>query len=148
MAKIKYNFYTSYHTVSNANDISTSVGGRGAKTKLKYAQLTPPSVMELKWSEIKTLPSIDAYVELYEAGLKKLNPKQVWKDLQSLTPQGYTPTILCYCKYDDFCHRFIVAKWLGDELGLKWAEKSIVEKPELKGWTFNDWQYCYEPPKS
>lgn len=44
--------------------------------------------------------------------LDKLDPNQVYEDL------GENAILLCYEKETDFCHRFLVAKWLEKYLNI------------------------------
>lgn len=45
-----------------------------------------------------------------------LNPQQVWDELHELAGDA-EPTLLCYEKPGQFCHRRLVAKWFEVELG-------------------------------
>ena len=57
------------------------------------------------------------YIEHYYRDiLNKLDPKQVYKEL------GEDAVLLCWEKSSDFCHRHIVAEWLGEKLGIKVGE--------------------------
>ena len=47
-----------------------------------------------------------------------LDPETVYKEL------GEDSIIICYERYDKFCHRFIVAEWLEKELGIEISEVS------------------------
>ena len=62
--------------------------------------------------------------------LKRLDPKQVWKELHDLVP-GVEPILLCWETLeepDEWCHRRLVADWFKKELG-----ESVVElKLKLK----------------
>ena len=56
------------------------------------------------------------YIEhYYKDVLDKLNPQQVYDEL------GEDAVLLCWEK-SGFCHRFLVAKWLEDKLGVKVGE--------------------------
>ncbi len=53
--------------------------------------------------------------------LFKLNPKKTYEELLAF---GESPTLLCFEKPGQFCHRRLVADWLRDEL--------FVYVPEVK----------------
>lgn len=57
------------------------------------------------------------YTEQYQKEvLDKLDPKQVYEDL------GPDAVLLCYETEYQFCHRFLVAKWLEDNLNIEIEE--------------------------
>lgn len=58
----------------------------------------------------------EEYIRRYkEDVLSKLNPKEVYNDLKD-------KVLLCYERYDKFCHRHIVAQWLSEELDVNIKE--------------------------
>jgi len=51
------------------------------------------------------------YEEIYQQQiLSKLDPLEIYNKLKG-------KVILCYCGKDKFCHRHLVLKWLGENLG-------------------------------
>ena len=49
----------------------------------------------------------------YKEVLDKLSAKEVFREL------GENSVLLCWEKYDKFCHRHLVAEWLSKELGIE-----------------------------
>lgn len=76
----------------------------------QYKKLAP------KWwfyAKYKEDGDSNFYIEQYNKEvLDKLDPKQVYEDL------GENAILLCYEEETDFCHRFLVAKWLENHLGI------------------------------
>ena len=59
----------------------------------------------------------ERYIERYKAEiLGKLSIDKVVDDLYSMTADGTDPVLICYEKPGDFCHRHLVAEWLGKDL--------------------------------
>lgn len=90
---------------------------------------------------------IEDYTKIYQQQLDKLDPQKVWSDLHALT-NGSEPTLLCFEKpkaqlavtgYEPhpcdqnlwFCHRRLVAQWLGSTLN-KTVPEAFREKPGFK----------------
>jgi len=60
------------------------------------------------------------YIKQYQKEiLDKLDPKQVYEEL------GEDAVLLCWEKSGEFCHRFIVAEWLQDKLGIEIKEFTL-----------------------
>jgi uncharacterized protein YeaO (DUF488 family) len=61
--------------------------------------------------------TLERYTErFWEERLSVLDREQVLGDLENLA-QGYQEiALVCYEKPDDFCHRHIVAAWIGPEI--------------------------------
>lgn len=80
---------------------------------LSYATLAPK-----KWffDEWKADHDDAKYVERFNAEvLGKLDRNRVLADLAELAGgNDKTVVLMCYEKPDDFCHRHLVAQWLGD----------------------------------
>ena len=51
----------------------------------------------------------------YDQVLSKLNPEQVYNDL-------HDKVLLCYEKTGEFCHRYLVADWIFENLQIKITE--------------------------
>ena len=114
--------YTSnYNNCFKERDIRlVSISGdRGKKAKFEgdyYSSLAPKHDFWLLWhnnylnkSEIE---NNRFYISQYLINvLSKLNPEQVYKDLNN-------SILLCYEDSKQFCHRHIDAYWLEDELGI------------------------------
>lgn len=80
------------------------------------------------WDLIKTAESIDDYRPRYfREVLDLLDPNRVLADVQKLAG-GHTPVLMCFEKTPltrtNFCHRTMVADWLGDKLGIQVGEWS------------------------
>ena len=85
---------------------------------LRYKKLAPTYNI---LSEYKQTNNIDKYIkEYYNQILNKLNPNEVIKELYQLSNEKDI-ALICYEKYDKFCHRQIVAKWLNNQ-GIKVEE--------------------------
>lgn len=82
-----------------------------AKSTPKYVNCEKCSELFPDWEIInlvKTNPckeSEEKYTEIYKKQLEKLDAKLLANKLQN-------SVLLCYEKPGDFCHRYIVAKWL------------------------------------
>lgn len=55
---------------------------------------------------------INSYVEAYTKHLDTLDLSIVANDFKYFTSKGKDIALVCYEKYDKFCHRHIVADWL------------------------------------
>ncbi|HEY8244431.1 MAG TPA: DUF488 family protein [Casimicrobiaceae bacterium] len=68
------------------------------------------------------------YRKRYAAQLAALDPKRTYQDLVTLTADD-EPVLLCWERKADleagrvFCHRRIVAEWLGSTLGIDMPER-------------------------
>lgn len=72
------------------------------------------------WKQYDTGKNIQLYTDrFYSEILGKLDPKQVYDDLQKF---GSNLILLCYEKPSDFCHRHLVADWLNINLNLNITE--------------------------
>lgn len=79
-------------------------------TGRQYKKLAPKYWFFKKYKEDG---DIDFYTERYkEEVLSKLDPKQVYEEL------GSDSVILCWEAPGKFCHRYLVAKWLSESLGI------------------------------
>ena len=54
--------------------------------------------------------------DYYKSKLSKLDPQKVYKDL------GEDAILLCFEKAEEECHRFLVAEWLSENLGIEITE--------------------------
>lgn len=109
--------YTSYY--ANLKNISLSmyqpisIAGRCHDWYhgLEYKKLAPK-----KWffNEWKTNHDNNFYVRCFhDEVLNNLNKEEVIKELESMS-YGRDVVLLCYEKPGDFCHRHLVAEWIGD----------------------------------
>jgi uncharacterized protein YeaO (DUF488 family) len=79
---------------------------------LMYKKLAPPK--ELIRAYKKNPNERDYMLKYNERVLANLNQFAVLKDIEALVPQGTTQiALICYEKPGDFCHRRLVARWLG-----------------------------------
>lgn len=75
-----------------------------------YPDLSPRKTWWQEWYD-KSLGN-DWYEQKYrETVLSRLNPNKVVEEL------GYDSILLCYEKPDEFCHRHIIARWIGENIG-------------------------------
>ena len=94
---------------------------------IHYNKLVPSYDMFREWKETQ---DDDTYVERYNSEvLDKLDVMQVLKDIELLLlreerlklkfPIQYNPVwhvaLVCYEKYDGFCHRHLVSEWLRNQ---------------------------------
>lgn len=58
----------------------------------------------------------EQYRERYKAKLAGIDKEKVWKDLKNISARNGNRDVvlLCYEKAGSFCHRHLVAEWLGD----------------------------------
>ena len=78
---------------------------------IEYRRLAPKWWFFKEWKENH---DNDFYIRNFNAEvLDKLNPTEVWKKLSELS-DGKPFALICYEKPGDFCHRHLVAEWLGE----------------------------------
>lgn len=87
---------------------STPVGFKGTC----YKKLAPSSELLKDWQNHKI--NEEEYTRRFYAELSKLDKNEIIQELTELAP-GYDIVLLCYEKKNDFCHRHLVAAWLGAE---------------------------------
>jgi len=58
----------------------------------------------------------EQYADIYKERLSRVSRECIWKRLEEFSKQNSNNDIvlLCYEKLPDFCHRHIVAEWLGE----------------------------------
>lgn len=80
----------------------------------EYRPLAPPNWLLQKYHQDHDK---DYYIGIYmELILNRLDPKRVYKDL------GPKAVMLCWEKSGSFCHRYLVADWLVNNLGIEVTE--------------------------
>ena len=113
-----YRMNTSSFFNVNKNDdnlVSIAVKAPEWYTGREYKKLAPKYWFFKKYKEDG---DEEFYTEqYYKEVLDKLNPKEVYEELG-----GDNAIILCWERYDKFCHRHLVAEWLMKELGIKVKE--------------------------
>lgn len=85
-------------------------------TGLTYAKLAPPEALLRFWKQsAKTSYEECQFSDYFKSHVARLDKSEVLEDLQKLSdvPSGNI-ILLCYEKPSDFCHRHLVAEWLGD----------------------------------
>ena len=120
-----------YRTVSISKD-----KGRDAEYEGDYdLRLAPLESFFRIWKNnrgvIPEKENTEYYInEFYYQVLKKLNPEEIYKDLDN-------SILLCYEDNTEFCHRHLVAAWFELFLGVEIKEVKVindeieeVEKPE------------------
>ena len=90
-----------------------------------YSKLAPVRSFWKTWKsnigKISKEENTKYYIhEYYIQVLKKLNPKEVAKELDN-------NILLCYEKDEQFCHRYLVAFWLEETLGIKVDEVRVID---------------------
>lgn len=61
--------------------------------------------------------------------LAKVNPQQFYQKLMDIS-KGKDVALCCYEKPNEKCHRFLVAQWIEESLGIKVPEFSEKKKPQ------------------
>ena len=89
---------------------------KGIKT---YDLLKPDSYLIYNYKN-KKINELQ-YINIYEKWLENLNRENVVNDLLNMS-NGKTPILLCYEKYDDFCHRHLVSEWLNKNVNISCIE--------------------------
>jgi Protein of unknown function, DUF488 len=66
----------------------------------------------------------EAYTRIYRADLAQLDPIVIWNVLHHMVDPNRViePILLCYERSGSFCHRRIVADWLGEAMGVEIPE--------------------------
>ena len=62
--------------------------------------------------------------------LGKVNPQEFYEKLKQLG-HGKDVALCCYEKPDDKCHRFLVAEWLEQNLGIEVPEFGVSKNPKV-----------------
>jgi hypothetical protein len=80
----------------------------------KFPQYKPLATTWSILSEYKITKDRERFIERYKSEvLGHLDPNQVIKDLEELAGPNKDIAMVCYEKSGDFCHRHLVAEWLG-----------------------------------
>ena len=110
--------YTSYFgNLKNipSNIVPISICGKAPEwyTGIQYKKLAPKYGFFIKWKENH---DNDYYIQCFkEQVLNCLQINEVINEL-SLLSKNNDIVLLCYEKPQDFCHRHLVAEWLGNEV--------------------------------
>ena len=108
--------YTSYFAnlkklPNNIVPIAISASVPNSIDILRYKKLAPTYNI---LNDYKQTNNIDNYIkEYYNQILNKLNPQEVINELYKLS-NNKDLALICYEKYDKFCHRQLVAEWLNN----------------------------------
>ena len=106
--------YTSYYgKLRSLPDTITPISIAAKKPnnlKIKeYKKLAPKWTFFQEW---KKNQDNDFYIQhFYDEVLNNLNPSKVLEELTNLS-DGKDIALICYEKSGDFCHRYLVSKWL------------------------------------
>lgn len=143
---LQIDLITSYHSITENGDISisTSLPKFPTKANIIYERLTPSAVMGLRNKYAFMNMSEEEYLDRFLNGLERMSASEIWEELKDLAGDR-TPCIVCFEKWNRFCHRHIVAEWLEEKLGIRFNERvNINGKKKLK---FNKTLYLYEEEK-
>jgi len=77
-----------------------------------------------------------AFNEKFYYQLERLDPKQVYKDIED-------KTLLCYEKPSEFCHRILVRKWLAKHNKMAIEYKKAYEVPVIIPKDYNNKTECF-----
>ena len=85
-------------------------------TGLSYSKLSPGKDILYKWKYSSFKDDTQKFTSLFKQKvLKRLDMDTVVYELEKLTKVSSSKIILlCYETSHDFCHRHLVAKWLGN----------------------------------
>lgn len=126
----KVDFLTSYHARSVDGDLCISTGNaKYTKANIAFCELMPHNIIGCEKYAFLNM-SDEVYLEKTLEGLAKMDAGLIWEKMQSLTIGDKIPCIVCFEKWDKFCHRHIVARWLEQELGLVFDERINFEGKE------------------
>lgn len=110
------NIYTSYYAnVKNLPTEMVPIGISVGKNKFfngPYDQRLAPTWAMLKMSR-------EEYDKAFFKKLSKLNAREIYDSLPN------NAVLLCYEKYNDWCHRRCVGEWLEKELGIEVTEYGL-----------------------
>ena len=118
------NIYTGYFGKSKKYpaeivQISICASPPKAYKGLEYKILAPKYRIFMEW---KDTHNSNRYIQCFNSEvLGPLDPKSVYADLERMSG-GKDIVLLCYEKPEDFCHRHIVADWLGKSVGAEIKE--------------------------
>lgn len=124
------NYYSDWN---NPNAISIAkYDGRRYSGKYKgphYKDLAPNDDI---WDKYKHDPDYNSerYTADFLKQLAALDPLKVYQDLCALRPGCTEIVLLCFEPPGEFCHRRLVAEWLGEALGMKIDEISETKPQE------------------
>lgn len=110
--KIYTTYFANLKKIDQSKIIPVSICGKPIPgwTGLEYKKLAP------SWSiykEYKNSLDQERYVRRFKAEiLQKLDKDTVLQELSAMTG-GQDFALVCYEKPGDFCHRHLVAEWLG-----------------------------------
>lgn len=111
----------SFKTYVGPGRISIARYARGTAAGFRiYSKLAPGP-----WFKTATK---EEYTRLFFAQLHALDPKRVVEEIEALAA-GHEPILMCHevppFTESNWCHRRMVAEWLGDKLGLDVPELEI-----------------------
>lgn len=124
--------------------IYTSYFANGKKLKAAGVMMVGITLYPPKWFNGPNLKIVaptyalfnisDAPDEIYNARfrkevLAKVSPQNFYQELQKMSG-GHDVALCCYEKPGDKCHRYLVGKWLEEQLGIKVIEFGTDEKPK------------------
>lgn len=107
--------YTSNFSKNGNNENAVAICGKSPAffKGMEYKKLAPKYWFFKKYKEDH---DEEFYIKHYYLEvLSKLDPQKVYEELDG-------KILLCYEKETDFCHRFLVADWLEQKLGIKVEE--------------------------
>lgn len=122
--------YTSNYKKGGRGTVEISIAGRCLDnyTGLEYKKLAPKFGFWKEWEKTK---NNDYYIQhYYDEVLSHLNPEQVLLELAELS-NGKDISLLCYEEYGEFCHRFLVADWLNENLTYNWLDVVELDYDEI-----------------
>lgn len=118
--KIYTGYFAKIKQYKNAGLVTISIARFNKYYTGPSLKLLAPSADIIKDPEI-------IYKPKYEEQLKKLSKQGILEEINKLS-KGMDCILLCYEKPSDFCHRQIVAKWLGNKCIGEFGQTKILQK--------------------
>lgn len=82
---------------------------------LSYSKLSPGKEILYKWKYGSFKENSNKFTRLFTKVLNELDKKKVVKELEKLSGVKSKKIVLvCYERPNEFCHRHIVAEWIGN----------------------------------
>lgn len=122
--KIYTGYFAKINQYRQADLVTISIARFNRYYSGKSLKLLAPTAEMIKDPE-------NIYIPKYNSILSKLSREGILKEIERLS-DGKDCILLCYEKPSDFCHRRLVAKWLGDSCLGEWGYVPLSPIHELQ----------------
>lgn len=122
--------YTSNYRKGSGDAVPISIAGKCAEgyKGLEYKKLAPKIGFWKEWEKTK---DNEYYIHhFYDEVLFHLNPEEVLLELAEMS-NGKDICLLCYEEENEFCHRFLVARWLNENLDYGFSTVEEMDYDEI-----------------